>query len=85
VLATLAPGEKLSRTVAGEFEQLSKKKTKQIRVYEDVAAMVDRLASLQDPPKSVPEFLSEFLRPLLKKELAKALDRAKKQLAGEDE
>ncbi len=63
---------------------VAKKRTKQIRVDDDVAQMADRLASLQDPPISTPEFLTQFLRPLLRKELAKALDRAKKQLSEEE-
>jgi len=59
---------------------LGKKRTRQIRVDDDVADMADRLASLQEPPQSVPDFLSEYLRPLLRRDLAKALDRARKHL-----
>lgn len=61
------------------------KRTRQIRVDEDVANMAERLASLQDPPQSTPDYLSTFLRPILRRELTKALDRAKKQLDDADD
>ncbi len=65
--------------------RLARKRTRQIRVDEDVANMADRLASLQDPPQSTPEFLTELLRPILRRELKKALERASKQLQEDQE
>lgn len=61
------------------------KKTRQIRVESDVADMADRLARLQDPPQSTPDFLSKLLRPILRRELGKALDRARRQLNGRED
>ncbi len=73
---TVAPPKQGQSSVA--------KKTRQIRVDDDVADMADRLASLQNPPESTPVFLSEYLRPILRRDLAKALDAAQRDLlAGE--
>lgn len=61
-----------------------KVKTRQIRVDEEVADMADRLAKLQSPPMSTPDFLSTYLRPLLRRDLARALKKMISELKEEE-
>jgi hypothetical protein len=61
------------------------KKTRQVRLEEDVADMADRLASLQTPPETAPVLLSRLLRPMLRRELAKALEKGLKELREDKE
>lgn len=60
------------------------KRSRQFRVDDDVAALIERVAALQEPPATIPDFLSRFLRPLLRRELQRGLARIGKQL-GEKE
>lgn len=54
------------------------KRTKQIRVDDDIAEMANQIGALEK--KSAPDLLSEILRPLLKKRLAQALERSRREL-----
>jgi hypothetical protein len=65
-------------------DEMDKKKTRQVRVDEDVYDLAVKLAAHQSPPKSVPDLLTEILRPILKRDLAKAMEKTRKNL-GEGE
>jgi hypothetical protein len=56
------------------------KRTRQIRVDDDVADMADELSALLR--KSTPALLSDLLRPILRRELQKELERRMKELKG---
>ncbi len=56
------------------------KRTKQIRVDEDVARMLAQLAALKAPGQNLPDFTSAILRPILRKQLPIELERARNAL-----
>ncbi len=80
---TLGTAEPLTRIqLGGRVRMSQKKRTRQIRVDDDVAAMADELAAIEK--KSSPALLSDILRPLLRARLEKGMERRMKELKGKE-